>query len=77
MSSGFSRLPKISDIDLSKLPEFETSNDPKEWQFVERLIPLEIIPEPKEFKDKAPSGWVPQRGSKHFKFNILHFLMKT
>lgn len=55
--------PRIDELDISKLPEFEISKDPNEWQYVERLLTSgKIVPEPKKFDKKAPSGWIPQKG---------------
>ncbi|XP_014237673.1 probable 39S ribosomal protein L49, mitochondrial [Trichogramma pretiosum] len=45
------------ELDQSTLPKFETSNDPAEWKFVERLIPLALVPTPKSFTEPSPSGW--------------------
>lgn len=54
--------PRIADIDESKLPEFEISKDPKEWAFVEQLMPSPMVPMPKVTVGPTPSGWVPPRG---------------
>lgn len=40
--------------------EFVASQDPAEWEFVERLIPPELIPQIPE-KDSYPSGFVPAK----------------
>lgn len=46
--------------DLDKLnTKYEVSKDPEEWKYVERALPLTIIPEPVA-KETYPSGWKPQ-----------------
>ncbi|XP_067012079.2 large ribosomal subunit protein mL49 [Anabrus simplex] len=37
---------------------YEISNSPEEWKFVERLLPLKVVPEPVP-KSEYPSGWKP------------------
>ncbi|XP_058795495.1 large ribosomal subunit protein mL49 [Phymastichus coffea] len=51
--------PNVYELDKSKLPDYETSN--KEWHYVERLIPLKVVPQPKYFDGPAPSGWIPPK----------------
>lgn len=42
--------------------QYEVTNDPKDWQYVEKLLPLEIVPVPKP-KSHYPSGWRPCKGN--------------
>ncbi|XP_014212887.1 probable 39S ribosomal protein L49, mitochondrial [Copidosoma floridanum] len=51
----------VEKLDESQLTDFEVSTDPKEWQFVERILPLKTVPYPKKFNGPAPSGWVPPK----------------
>lgn len=58
--------PKIEDLDLDKLPDFEISKDPNEWQFVESLLRSQnIVPKPKQFEGKSPAGWTSPKGKFH------------
>ncbi|XP_025409747.1 probable 39S ribosomal protein L49, mitochondrial [Sipha flava] len=45
--------------DPSHYTKYEVSSSPEEWKFVERLLPLTIIPPPPDGKN-FPSGWQPQ-----------------
>ncbi|KAL1506687.1 hypothetical protein ABEB36_006007 [Hypothenemus hampei] len=46
--------------DINPLPrKYEITKDPMEWEYVARLLPPAVIPEPLK-KDKYPSGWKPQ-----------------
>ncbi|XP_050539291.1 probable 39S ribosomal protein L49, mitochondrial [Daktulosphaira vitifoliae] len=45
--------------DPSHYAKFKVTSDPKEWQYVERLLPPTIIPPPPQTKN-LPSGWKPQ-----------------
>ena len=48
--------------DHNEVPyEFEETNDPNEWKYVERLLPVLTVPEVKP-KPVYPSGWRPQTG---------------
>lgn len=38
---------------------FEKTNDPKDWKYVERILPPKTVPPPKELSE-YPSGWKPQ-----------------
>ncbi|KAG8251409.1 54S ribosomal protein L49, mitochondrial [Homalodisca vitripennis] len=48
--------------DDSKYTEFEVFHNPEEWKYVERLLPIKWIPDPKP-KENYPSGWIPQKGA--------------
>lgn len=50
--------PKTVSEDLSKYTDYEVSKDPKEWKFVEDLLPKKIIPPPK-YEENLPSGYKP------------------
>ncbi|XP_065208719.1 large ribosomal subunit protein mL49 [Planococcus citri] len=52
--------PKISKPDLDSLPSYEVSKDPKEWDYVKRLLPQTEIPAPPTEIKKYASGWKPQ-----------------
>lgn len=52
--------------DPSHYANYEVSSLPEEWKFVERLLPLDIIPSAPDNND-LPSGWKPQTG----KYNLL------
>jgi len=45
--------------DPSHYAKYEVSSSPEEWKYVERLLPLTIIPSPPDNK-VFPSGWKPQ-----------------
>lgn len=48
--------------DHNEVPyEYEETNDPNDWKYVERLLPVETVPEVKS-KPVYPSGWRPQTG---------------
>ncbi|XP_001606368.1 probable 39S ribosomal protein L49, mitochondrial isoform X1 [Nasonia vitripennis] len=50
--------PKVQDLDLKSLTDFEISKDPNEWQYVERLFRTgKTVPIPKSFEGKSPAGW--------------------
>ncbi|XP_041981319.1 probable 39S ribosomal protein L49, mitochondrial [Aricia agestis] len=53
--------------------EFDITKDPADWKFVERLLPLESIPQftPKE---KYPSGWIPPKEEAK---NLPYFIART
>ena len=54
--------PEFATVNPDKFPTYEVSKDPKEWEYVKRLLPQTEIPEaPTEVK-KYPSGWKPQLG---------------
>jgi hypothetical protein len=63
-------IPLVTNLDVSKLTEFEKSNNPEEWYYVERCLPLKVVPAPKQFDGTAPSGWIPPRGKFYLQFNI-------
>uniref|UniRef100_A0A1B6GTW6 Large ribosomal subunit protein mL49 n=1 Tax=Cuerna arida TaxID=1464854 RepID=A0A1B6GTW6_9HEMI len=46
--------------DDSSYTEFEVFHNPEEWKYVERLLPIKWIPDPKP-KENYPSGWIPQK----------------
>jgi len=48
----------LEDIDPIKR-EFEATQDPIDWEYVKRVLPATVVPEPLK-KDKYPSGWKPQ-----------------
>ncbi|XKL66068.1 hypothetical protein PGB90_009488 [Kerria lacca] len=68
-SSYLSSKPIPKDEDL---PKYEVTNDPKEWEFVMRLLPDKKIPEVKE-KKEYPSGWKPQK----FNPNMPYAIQRT
>lgn len=45
--------------DPSKYTDYEVSKDPKEWEYVERLLKPKTIPKPCMDKKEYPSGWKP------------------
>ncbi|XP_076648173.1 mitochondrial ribosomal protein L49 [Halictus rubicundus] len=45
--------------DPSKYTDYEVTRDPKEWEYVERLLKPKIIPEPQFENKEYPSGWKP------------------
>ncbi|CAG9762421.1 unnamed protein product [Ceutorhynchus assimilis] len=46
--------------DISPKPrEYEVTKNPVDWDYVQRLLPNTVVPEPVK-KDKYPSGWKPQ-----------------
>ncbi|XP_011505222.1 PREDICTED: probable 39S ribosomal protein L49, mitochondrial [Ceratosolen solmsi marchali] len=53
--------PLVTNIDVSKLTDFEKSKNPEEWRYVERCFPIKVVPSPKHFDGTAPSGWIPPR----------------
>ena len=45
------------------LTNVEVSKDPKEWEAVERILPLALVPAPPAHESyPTPSGWVPVKG---------------
>lgn len=49
--------------DPSHYAKYEVTSSPEEWKFVERLLPLTIVPSPPD-NIHFPSGWQPQTGNK-------------
>lgn len=47
--------------DPSEYTDFEIIENPPEWKYVERILPMKYIPNPK-VKDTYPSGWQPPTG---------------
>ncbi|KZC14481.1 PREDICTED: probable 39S ribosomal protein L49, mitochondrial [Dufourea novaeangliae] len=45
--------------DPSKYTDYEVTNDPQEWEYVERLLRPQIIPKPPLENQEYPSGWKP------------------
>lgn len=39
--------------------KYEVTSNPEEWKYVERILPLTVVPDPKP-KESYPSGWIPQ-----------------
>ncbi|XP_017775625.1 PREDICTED: probable 39S ribosomal protein L49, mitochondrial [Nicrophorus vespilloides] len=56
--SSFRSSPFIHDVDDSKV-KYETSKDPVEWSFVERILPPKVVPNIIK-KDEYLSEWRPQ-----------------
>lgn len=50
--------PFMEDIGEVKV-KYKVTNDPVEWQYVERVLPSLLIPDPVK-KSHYPSGWKPQ-----------------
>ncbi|KAL2728526.1 hypothetical protein V1478_006158 [Vespula squamosa] len=45
--------------DPSYYTDYDISNDPVEWSYVERLMRYKVIPQPKTTDTNLPSGWKP------------------
>ncbi|CAG9854153.1 unnamed protein product [Phyllotreta striolata] len=45
--------------DIEPTVKYEVSKNPEEWKYVERALPLTIVPQPIR-KESYPSGWKPQ-----------------
>nr|XP_026498039.1 probable 39S ribosomal protein L49, mitochondrial [Vanessa tameamea] len=56
--SNYSHSPLVKKI--KEQYDFEIEKNPPEWAYVERLLPLEIIP-PVQPKETYPSGWIPPK----------------
>lgn len=52
------------DVDVERQPTIEIRTNPPEWKYVERILPMKIVPTPLA-KDEYPSGWVPQQARAH------------
>lgn len=55
---GSYRNPKLVSDDLSKYTNYEVTQNPEEWKYVEQLLPDKLIPEPK-YEPNLPSGYKP------------------
>lgn len=47
-----------------KYPDFEVSEDPKEWKYVERLLPMVTVPKP--VAETSVDGWKQPTGKIYF-----------
>ncbi|XP_053998532.1 probable 39S ribosomal protein L49, mitochondrial [Hylaeus anthracinus] len=45
--------------ETEQYPDYEISNDPREWEYVTRLLPPTVVPVPPLEEKVLPSGWKP------------------
>lgn len=50
-----------------KYTDVEVSKNPEEWKWVERLLPIKMVPEPPAGKTEFASGWKPSRPNEALK----------
>ncbi|XP_018565178.1 probable 39S ribosomal protein L49, mitochondrial [Anoplophora glabripennis] len=56
--SSYYSSPFLEDVgDITR--KYEITKDPEDWKYVERILPVAVVPEPVK-KDVYPSGWKPQ-----------------
>ncbi|XP_043529255.1 probable 39S ribosomal protein L49, mitochondrial [Frieseomelitta varia] len=51
--------------DSSEYTDYEVTKDPKEWEYVERLLKPKVIPAPCLENKEYPSGWKPPVAKPH------------
>lgn len=56
--------PKYSDP--TKYTDYEVTKDPKEWEYVERVLKPKVIPVPCLENKEYSSGWKPPVGKFYF-----------
>ncbi|XP_023014230.1 mitochondrial ribosomal protein L49 [Leptinotarsa decemlineata] len=55
--SSYKSSPFLEDVEVNT--KYEVTKDPHDWQYVQRALPVHIVPEPLK-KEVYPSGWKPQ-----------------
>ncbi|XP_017878548.1 probable 39S ribosomal protein L49, mitochondrial [Ceratina calcarata] len=61
-------------LDPSKYTDYEVTTDPKEWEYVERLLKPKAIPTPCMDNKEYPSGWKPPVSKPH---DYPYFIERT
>ncbi|XP_044253968.1 probable 39S ribosomal protein L49, mitochondrial [Tribolium madens] len=56
-NSSFNSSKFLVDVDVTT--KYETTKSPEDWKYVERILPVATVPEPKKLPVYA-SGWKPQ-----------------
>ncbi|KAL4715757.1 hypothetical protein ACJJTC_006336 [Scirpophaga incertulas] len=69
--SSYGKSPFVDKI--TERYDYEIIKNPPEWEYVKRLLPLDIIPKVTP-KDNYPSGWIPPKEEAQ---NLPYFIRRT